>query len=441
MKSMGKRKVREAVIAALAVLSIALIIYGYEQDRRVRALTLQVNAAHQKAFYETIELMSGVQLNLEKLLITGSAAQEQSLLNNISRQAEGAQDNLAAMPVSHEAVAGALKFVNQLSDYANVLAENLSGGENLLSREELEQISILHATCVQVNAMLLMILDQFEKGELVFTAEEVTQAVELQSSSEPAVDYPVLLYDGPFSDATQTNVFKALGTSFLTEDQAREKLTDYIGRERVTSIQFIGESEIDVPSYDFTIETESGTLDASITQQGGDVLYILPERGEEEIVYTIDECIDFAGLFLQRNGYGPMEVNYWRQYGGILTANFAAVQGGIPLYSDLVKVQISMKSGMVVGIEAGNYLRNHTIRELPVVTLSIEDALRKVNDALTIEKTRLCVIPIGTGEALCYEASGYIPGGDRYLVYIDAQTGNEATILRVTQDSQGFVTQ
>lgn len=440
MKTMGKRKIREAIIAALAVLSIALIVFGYEQDRRVRALTLQVNAAHQKAFYETIELMSGVQLNLEKLLVTNSGPQEQSLLVTIARQAEGAQDNLAAMPVSHETVAGALKFVNQISDFTTVLAEKLVGDVRL-TREDLEQIAVLHQTCVQVNGRLYEILGQFERGELVFSAEEVTQAVELQDSSQPAVDYPVLLYDGPFSDATNTNVFKALGSSFLTEQQAQEKLIDYIGRDRVTLVTFLGETEIDVPSYDFTIETESGTLDASMTQQGGDVLYILPERGEDSAVLSVAECLDLAARFLQRNGYGPMEVNYWRQLGGILTANFAAVQNDIPLYSDLVKVQISMRTGLVVGIEAGNYLRNHTRREFPEVTITIEDALRRVNDSLTIERTRLCVIPLGTGETLCWEASGFIPGGDRYLVYIDAQTGNEATILRVTQDSEGFVTQ
>lgn len=441
MKSKRKRWL-ETAVAALMCLCIGLIVFSYEQNRRVNALTLQVNAAFQKAFYETIELLSGAQLNLEKLLATSSPYQEQALFIAITRQCEGAQDNLSMMPVNNEAISGALKFVNQLGDYARVMGEKLAIGYEL-TEEDFNQVSILHAHSSQLTAHLTEITGQYERGELVFSAEEVAEsgALSLQESTEPAVEYPVLLYDGPFSDATDTDAMKALGEQSYTREQAADKLRAYIGSERVTDVQFTGNSSIPVDCFEYTIITEDGNLDAGVTEQGGEILYILPESGEETIVFSQAECIDFAHRFLTRNGYGEMEISYWRQLDGLLTVNFAAVQEGVLLYPDLVKLQVSMRTGQIVGVEAGNYLRNHVTREFVEIQVTFEDALRRISDTLSVDRTRLCIIPTDAGEVLCWEASAYRHNGDRYLIYIDAVTGQENTILRVTEDDGGVVTQ
>ena len=43
---------------------------------------------------------------------------------------------------------------------------------------------------------------------------------------------------------------------------------------------------------------------------------------------------------------------------------------------------------------------------------------------------RLCLIPQESGERLCYEFSGTY-AGMLYLVYIDANTGEQADVLRI----------
>ena len=101
--------VRAALIGACALLA-ALAVLIFKQAADVRTLSARLSAVYQKAFYETCELMEGMSTNLRKLLVTGSAQQEQILLSEISRQAQGAQDNLAQLPLGEGAVSATIKL-------------------------------------------------------------------------------------------------------------------------------------------------------------------------------------------------------------------------------------------------------------------------------------------------------------------------------------------
>ena len=118
---------RAALVGACALLA-ALAVLIFKQAGDVRSLNARLSAVYQKAFYETCELMEGMSTNLRKLLVTGSAQQEQVLLSEIARQAQGAQDDLSQLPLGEEAVSATIKFVNQAGDFATSLAGKLAGG-------------------------------------------------------------------------------------------------------------------------------------------------------------------------------------------------------------------------------------------------------------------------------------------------------------------------
>lgn len=437
----GHKRRREAVIAMLVVLCLALVVTGYAQEQRVRTLATQVSATYHKALYEAAELMGGVRLGLEKLMVSGSPARRQALLSDIARQAEGAQDDLSLLPSDHPALDGAIKFANQVSDYARVLAEQIGGG-GALGEQDIRQIEDLHRSCVQLLGELNALAQAYERGELQFVVEQsaIRAAAQDTGETEPLVSYPVLLYDGPFSDGREGGQVKVPGNP-VTSDQAAQILKDFIGAERVSQVRLVGESQILSECYEFEVDTQSGTLEAGVTKAGGHVLYMLPTTANGAVNLSQAECIDLGGRFLAAKGYGDMAVSYWRQQDGILTVNYAAQQEGVVLYPDLVKLQISMDDGLVVGVEAGNYLRNHVRRELPDPLVSEEEAMMNLNSALTVERIRRCVIPLDAGEAQCWEVTARFEGGNRYLIYLDTQTGQERTILQVVQSEDGILTQ
>ena len=78
-------------------------------------------------------------------------------------------------------------------------------------------------------------------------------------------------------------------------------------------------------------------------------------------------------------------------------------------------------------------------RSLPTPTLSISAAQAHIADHAQVEDTRLCLIPQGDEEALCYEVA-VTHNGESYLIYIDAQSGREVELLKTITIDNGSLT-
>ena len=111
-----------AVLVGACALLAALAVLIFKQAGDVRSLNARLSAVYQKAFYETCELMEGMSTNLRKLLVTGSAQQEQLLLSEIARQAQGAQDLHSQLPLDVAAASAPLTLVTQAGVFASSLA-------------------------------------------------------------------------------------------------------------------------------------------------------------------------------------------------------------------------------------------------------------------------------------------------------------------------------
>ncbi len=423
-------------VAAAAVL-VGLLAAYFAQGQALAAARIRISAAYQKAFYETCELMEGMAVNLRKLLVAGGA-QEQELLGEIARQAEGAQNNLAALPLGGDVVAGSMKFVNQAGDFAASLSARLAAG-GAVSEADQAAISKLSASADGFSAGMSGLLSRYEAGETVFTAEDFQPAEgqDLYPLSNPASQYPVLLYDGPFSDGRADGRMRALeGLEEISSDEAMRRLTGFLRAGEMENITLEGESAIPVECYEFSFTADGYRMNAGITKRGGKVLYMLTADSITERNIPEAQAVQAAEQFLQERGFGEMEMSYFSRHEGVLIVNFAAVQDGVVLYPDLAKVQVSLRDGAVVGLEAANYLNNHVLRDLPEPVLTREEALEKLGPQLEGKSVRLCVIPENNVEYLCYEIAA-AHGEEDFLVYIDALAGTERGLMQVIRDENG----
>lgn len=421
---------------ALAALLAGVLAFSTAQTARLNEANARISAVVQKAFYETCELTEAMSVNFRKLLVAGEAGQQQALLNDIALQTQGALANLALLPLGQETVSATLKFINQAGDFAATLSVRLANGGEV-TEEDRQTMERLSQSAAGFSVGMGRLLDRYERGEAVFDAADydATGRESLYPLTGTAADYPVLLYDGPFSDGRSDGEFKSLaGLEEIDEPAARQALSAFVGG--ATQIEFTGESEIPVDCYEYTVHSGNYTLDAGVTKAGGQVLYMLYGGQAGEVLLTDAQAVDAARAFLLSRGYGEMELSYASRFDGILTANFAAVQNGVVLYPDLVKVQISLSDGTVVGLEAANYLMNHVPRDLALPALSQQDAIARIGGALSPVSARLCVIPENASEALCWEVKA-ASGADTFLVYIDAATGVERRLMQVIESENG----
>lgn len=193
--------------------------------------------------------------------------------------------------------------------------------------------------------------------------------------------------------------------------------------------------------YEFEVELNSERLSAGVTAMGGHVLYMLAQSDVVNERLSREECIQNGLDFLSSRGFGDMSVSFWRKQDGILTVNYAPVMNGVVLYPDLVKLQISLESGEIIGAETGNYIRNHIQRVINQPVVTEQDAMSHINPIMSISGIQLCVIPLDKTEHLCWEVYANFDGNDTYLIYIDAITGQERTILQLVESDEGVLTQ
>lgn len=428
----------KTLIAILSVALAALLALSFIQTARLNGANARINSVVQKAFYETCELTEGMSVNFRKLLVAGEAGYMQSLLNETTQQTQGALSNLALLPLGQEMVSATLKFINQAGDFSASLSRRLGNG-GAVTQSDYETLEMLSKRAAAFSVGMGRLLARFESGETIFTAEDyqATGEESLYPLTDPASEYPVLLYDGPFSDGRADEEFKSLqGLGEISESQARNALISFLGVQQVREIRLTGESSIPVDCYEYGVQLGEYSLDVGITKAGGRVLYMLCDNDIQEINISSRQALDSARAFLLSRGYGEMEMSYASMFEGIMTINFAALQNGVVLYPDLVKLQVSMKDGAIVGMEAGNYLMNHVERTIVLPALSEEDALARIGGSLQAQEARMCIIPENDEEYLCYEIKA-VSGGQQFLVYIDAMTGVERKLMQVISDENG----
>ena len=226
-----------------------------------------------------------------------------------------------------------------------------------------------------------------------------------------------------------------LNTSRFSRQQAREAAAKYAG-VTVEHVTEAADSGGRFEAFGFTADTPDGHIAVQVTGQGGFLLWMMPENAEFAQRRGEEECLQNAKVYLADVGFGEMEPCFVQQYDGMVVANFAAVQDGVTLYSDQVKVQVSMDSGRVVGAECSQYLANHTRRTDVTPTVTAAQAREMVSPKLTIRSERLCVIPLEAGEALCWGFS-CTDGAADYWVFVNARSGETEQLLRVIATEQG----
>jgi germination protein YpeB len=260
-----------------------------------------------------------------------------------------------------------------------------------------------------------------------------------ENEQEGQQKYPVLIYDGPFAESVDKLQPKGLRGKDVSSDEAMQTALKIAGDAQLT---YSGESQSTIAAYNFSGSYPDGRfVEVSVTKKGGDILWFMSAAtgGAEGVPdkNTADGYKKSAAEFLKKNGFGDMQSAYAQFYSGICLINFAAVQNGVILYSDLVKVWVDRETSKIVGLDARNYRFSHTWRDLPQLKISKQEATDLLSENLEVKDVQLALIPITPQtEKLCWEFKGTF-SGESYIVYINALTGDEEQIYRIIDSESG----
>ena len=385
-----------------------------------------LNASHAKAYYASLDSVSDIEMKLNKLTVASGSQVEKELLNDVWMNAEIAVVNLNELSGKNGEIESVTKFINQLGDYSYYLASKLpeepldDNERSLLNElykitEELLEELILAGENVSINDSLNVKLD-----------EAVTTLKGVFDMFNNSVDYPEMIYDGPFSDGLLQREAKYL---MGKEEVSRESVDGYIASKLGFSASFSEEISGNIPAYVFNIK-DVGSV--TISKFGCVPVQYASSREIGEKAHTQQECVERAESFVAGLGFDGMSAVWASESEDLVYINLAYEKDGVIFYPDLIKVKIALDNLEIMGFDATGFIYNHIARK---EFSGVKDKSEvKVSDKISVTSTRLAVIPTEWNtEILTYEVAGTYEGRI-YYVYVDAISLEEVKVMRVIMD-------
>ena len=466
------------LVLAIALFAIA-IFWGTTKERETRTYQTLLENEYQQSFYQLLANVEDISVSASKVDMTTSPAQTSQLLSDIWWQANMAEDNLAALPLSYEAFDKLETLLNHTGDYCRAMSKQAMSGTPL-TEEQQQNIITLGKNIAAVSDELHQIEAQVNSGELRFVSahndlrmgknnvdnpeknnktaatvaaqqgenQEENQAESTASNfndlKTDSIEYPTLIYDGPFSDHMVNKKPEGLTGEPISMAQAKEIAMKFPGLDpqkeyEITEAESGNEATIPVYCFDITSGEEENAhqLHIDISKTGGHNIMFMDYARPETTNLTTDEGIAKAHAFLEKLGYKNMQETYTINQNNVLTIAFAYKENDILLYPDQIKVQVAMDDGRIIALEAAQYFMNHKERNLETPAVSVDSAREKVPTKLQVTEEQLTVIPLdGDKEYLTWEYKG-IYNNEDYVVYIDATTGEERNVVKIISTPGG----
>ncbi len=427
--------------------------YGQYKDRQ-RVETLLGNR-FQQSFYEMIDNVEQIQILLGKALVSTSPGQNILTFSDIWKYAMNAQAELNKLPVSEKILMRTAKFLSQTGDYAHVLARKNAEGK-VLSAKNRELLKDLREQAAKLSISLHELESEVLDGKINWTEiargtryqlskdKPATLADDFTDIQEEMTKYPTLIYDGPFSDHIAEMKPKELKGEKITREEGEKKAKEVIDIVNSNELKTEDSRTVDanIPAFNYQISAaDDRNYSVDISQKGGYLINMIFNRNISKIKLDLKEASEKAREYLAAKGYPNMHPTYAEIKDSIAYISCAYKKDNIIFYPDIIDIQVAMDNGQVLAVEALSYLTSHHERELKEPRITEKEAKQLVEERFEdIESIKLAVIPTDSlKEVLTYEIRGKI-GGEIYLVYINAETGNEEQILRLIKSETGTFT-
>lgn len=424
--------------ASSLVLATVLIVTLFVPSDKDRAL----ESGYRKSFFDTVAQVDNIDLNLSKILATSEESGLQKYLVDTAINSELAENNLSQLPLEDESKFYTAKLINQVGDYTKYLNEKLVDGEGITAGER-ENLYKLYKAVGQLRESLQRTVGNmttdFSFSSMLGGGDGNLVISEFNDLQELSVEYPELIYDGPFSDGKDEREIKGLSEKTVTEEEAEKVFVDIFSGFNLKNVKSAGKGEGNLSCFNFNAEVNGDNLYAQISERDGKLIMFAYSGSCMETVIDADTAESNALKFLGTLGIENMKAVWINLANNLFTINFASENNGVIIYSDLIKIRVCAETGKIIGMEATSYYTNHTERIIPSPLLSVSAAKNKVSDNITVLTSRLAVIPFGEKtEKLSYEFSGTYDGAT-YYVYIDAVTGRQIEMFKVIESTEGML--
>ncbi len=400
---------------------------------------MSAESKYQSSYYSLLDCVTNLNDNLKKMNVAKSVSLQQRFLLDIALESQSALENITCFCYGSYSLSGLMKYANQTCDFSKYCITKLESGQKL-SVDDQKSMSQLQEITQKLLTSLLEFGNQINEGAHFMNGLNTlsNNFLETINNFNGSIKYPSLIYDGPFSESLEKREAKALVGKELTQEEVALTIKNYVHGGEIEKIDFIAENSLGFTTYLYEIKMTDGQYGSiQLSKQGGFPvdMTLQPKDGEDYL--DMKQCIEKAKEYLAVIGLPNMKEVWATTSGGVAYINFCYCENDTIFYPDMIKIKVAPANGQIVGMEALNYIYNHTKRTLETPLFQTEQVEQMDFGGMEIGQIRICVIPTDDGkEKLAYEVSGTF-GEEQYFVYVDALSGQQCKILRVIETDDG----
>jgi len=426
-----------AAVISLGVACLALATVVTAGSFKVTELNTAATGSMRSTLYEMAEATEDMDDNFAKLRVSSGANEQRRLLTEVLVDTALLENALERCPVDAATSTDISAFVNNTNTFARNTLKKLASGVPLTEREKntvaylyrvngglYRELTELSMTCTENDLMDLL------GGKAGMAADKFTDMGRgMHEETEEELE-------APFSGEGNVGENMLAKMDEITASKAEELVKGYLGNYHVKAVEYTGETSGEAAAYNFVATDENGIeIFAQISKNGGKLLMLNTYEICTQKNFDLGTCDTLAREFLSGLGIENVEAVRLSDAGMVADLTYVSCDGGVRAYSDMIRIRVCESKGRVVGMDATGYYFNHTERNVSP-ELSESDAEAMLSGGLTCEGSSLAIVPVDGEEVLCYEFDCKF-GEEQFIVYIDANTGDEVLVYRVLQSSGG----
>lgn len=427
-----------AATISLGVACLALATVVTAGYFRMNDMTLSAQNGFRSTLYEMVSVSEDMDDNLGKLRVSSGANEQRKLLTEILVDSALLESAIERCPVDAATGTDISAFVNKTNAYARTLLSKIAAGKPL-NETERNTISYLYNVNTALHGELNDLANHMtEKDMMAFLeGKEGSVAQKFGEMGQGTHAQPEETVDAPFSGEGNVGENKLSSEEEITSARAEELVKTYLNNYHIRAVNYTGEANArDMQCYNFVLTDENDIeIFAQITKKGGKLAFFDTYEACTQKNFDLETSDSLAREFLAGLGIHNVEAVWLSDAGMVADITYVTIDGGVRAYPDMIRVRVCESRGRVVGLDASGYLLNYGERSY-AAELSEEEARAMLSGGLEASASHLALIPVDGQETLAYEFECSY-GEDSYVVYIDANTGDEVQVYYVRESAQG----
>ncbi len=400
-----------------------------------------VGSTYSSSMYELTGLTENMNNDLSKLRVSNSPEMQRGILTDIIIQSQLSMSSLEKMPISMMYTQTMSAFMNNVNTEARILLDKVNRGESMTS-EEFEVVEYMYNTNLKIQNELNVLSNHISNEEISKVLKEDMQSevyTNLERLQKEVVETPSTLSGSIFSGEKQVSKMKGLeNLQEVSVEKALQNCNEFLKEHNLSNLTYQGETVTEsLTCYNFNCQDDMGrSVFAQVTKNGGKLMFFNMYEECQNSNLDVNVCVQKGKEFLSAIGIDNVKEVWINESGNDCQIDYAYVQEGVVVYTDVIKVNVCKESGKVIGIDAIAYYLNHHTRENITPTITMDEAKANLSNKISSQATGLCYIPVGNEEVLAYEFVCQYQD-TTYFIYIDAKDGKEVKIAQVMPTSQG----